>query len=119
MAYVAAPALEMAQVGTPWHYFTASSCRPLAVRSLGIGCSWQAETAEWLTSPLRLWEWRSWHSMALFHRVSVPPRSRFPAWGSGWPPRPFGGLRFRPEGDSDKTAQGNALGNENAQSVEP
>jgi hypothetical protein len=29
-----------------------------------------------------------WHSVALFHRPSISPRSRFSAWGAGWPARP-------------------------------
>jgi hypothetical protein len=29
-----------------------------------------------------------WHSVALFHRLSISPRSWFSAWAAGWPPRP-------------------------------
>jgi hypothetical protein len=29
-----------------------------------------------------------WQSVAVFHRPSISPRSRFSAWGAGWPARP-------------------------------
>ena len=39
------------------------------------------------------WSDTGWHTMAVFHRVSVWPRSRFSARGPGWPECPLEGHR--------------------------